>query len=29
MTGPRPCPFCEPGERMAFDEPLVFGLWDA
>ncbi len=30
MTDPRKCPFCEPdGERLAFGEPLVLGLWDA
>jgi diadenosine tetraphosphate (Ap4A) HIT family hydrolase/HKD family nuclease len=30
MTDPRPCPFCPPpGDRIAFEEALVFGLWDA
>ncbi len=30
MTDPRKCPFREPpGDRIAFEEPLAFGLWDA
>jgi hypothetical protein len=27
MTDPRKCPFCEPpGDRIAFEEALAFGL---